>query len=311
MPTTHAPAPRSAPHRDPRPAPRHDLPLYFVLAFLVAWGCWGAALAIGGDAMKSAAAGPYLLGAFAPLIAAFVVRVRRRRRGEPVPAYVVRTARGTLWRAPLLLLLGAATVVGGALLAHAAGEALSLDSARDALDEAGPAAFLVSMVVAGPLSEEAGWRGTAYPRLRERAGRVPVALVLGVVWAVWHLPLFFIEGTVQKELGLFTPGGLFFALSNIPMAMLCCFAYERAGIVASMAVHFAVNTSMVLLDVKTPATQALIVGMQALVLVGLYAGTWGDGAAGGAGTAGTAGAGEPGRGREGARGAGTPAEYVS
>ncbi|MEK8171770.1 CPBP family intramembrane glutamic endopeptidase [Streptomyces sp. M19] len=51
------------------------------------------------------------------------------------------------------------------------------------------------MVVSGPLSEEPGWRGTAYPRMRASMNRFQVGLVLGVIWAVWHLPLFFIDGT--------------------------------------------------------------------------------------------------------------------
>lgn len=42
-------------------------------------------------------------------------------------------------------------------------------------------------------------------------------------------------------------------------------AYERAGVVASIAVHFAVNTTMILLDVNSPVTQALIIGVQAIV----------------------------------------------
>ncbi|MFJ2293618.1 type II CAAX prenyl endopeptidase Rce1 family protein [Streptomyces sp. NPDC087894] len=73
----------------------------------------------------------------------------------------------------------------------------------------GPAAFLVRMTISGPLSDHLGWRGTAYPRMRATMGRFRIALVLGVIWAVWHMPLFLIDGTVQNDLGLATPGGVF------------------------------------------------------------------------------------------------------
>ncbi|MGW1507425.1 CPBP family intramembrane glutamic endopeptidase [Streptomyces mirabilis] len=59
--------------------------------------------------------------------------------------------------------------------------------------------FFVGMLVAGPLSEEPGWRGTAYPRMRASLCRLQAGLLLGAVWAVWHVPLFFVRGTLQME----------------------------------------------------------------------------------------------------------------
>ncbi|MGY1436753.1 CPBP family intramembrane glutamic endopeptidase [Streptomyces reniochalinae] len=251
------------------PAGRHrgDLGLFVALAFGLSWASWGAAMGLGGSAMTPPTALPYLFGAFGPLIAALVVRVRRRRRGEPVPEHAVRFRSRALAWLPLFLVATSATVLGAALLAQAAGgPALSLDGARDVMaDAGGPAAFLVSMIVSGPLSEEPGWRGTAYPRMRASMGRLQVGLLLGVVWSVWHLPLFFIDGTVQNELGLATPSGMLFAVSVVPMAMLTAYAYERAGVVASMVTHFAANTTMILLDVHTPVTLALVVGLMAVV----------------------------------------------
>ncbi|MEU2604560.1 hypothetical protein [Streptomyces albus] len=84
-------------------------------------------------------------------------------------------------------------------------------------------------------------------------------------------PLFLLEGTVQYELGLATAGGVLFAVSVVPMAMLIGYAYERGGIVAAIAVHFAGNTTMVLLGVKAAETLALLLGLQALVAVLLLA----------------------------------------
>ncbi|MFE2675929.1 CPBP family intramembrane glutamic endopeptidase [Streptomyces hygroscopicus] len=252
---------------------RGDLILFMAIAFVVSWASWFTAVGLGGSATSAPTAAPYLFGAFGPLIGALVIRVRRARRGEPAPEHAVPFRRKSLLWAPLMLVVASATVLSAALLAHAAGgPALSLDVAKDAVEDVGgPAAFLVGMVISGPLSEEPGWRGTAYPRMRASMGRFQVGLVLGVIWAVWHLPLFFIDGTVQNELGLATPSGVLFAVSTIPMAMLTAYAYERAGVLASIAVHFATNTTMVLLDVKEPVTQSLIIGIQGIVAVLLLA----------------------------------------
>ena len=43
--------------------------------------------------------------------------------------------------------------------------------------------------------EEVGWRGYALPRLTQHFGLGPASLLLGAIWATWHLPLFFIRGT--------------------------------------------------------------------------------------------------------------------
>ena len=42
---------------------------------------------------------------------------------------------------------------------------------------------------AGPLGEEGGWRGYLLPRLLERGGEARASLIIGIVWALWHLPI--------------------------------------------------------------------------------------------------------------------------
>lgn len=51
--------------------------------------------------------------------------------------------------------------------------------------------FLVSGLVNG---EEFGWRGFALPRLQAKYNALTSSLILGGVWIVFHLPLFFTRG---------------------------------------------------------------------------------------------------------------------
>ncbi|MDP9796457.1 membrane protease YdiL (CAAX protease family) [Catenuloplanes nepalensis] len=253
---------------------RSGLALFWAVTFTTTLACWLTAIAIGGEPTSFPTAIPYLLGGFGPVFGAIAVRILRARRREPVPDHTVRLWQGgrLLWALPLLVLT-VATVAGAALLAAAlGGPAVDLTEGRDLIATAGgPVPFLISMLIAGPIAEEPGWRGTAYPRLRATMSRLQTGLVLGAVWAVWHLPLFFITGTVQNELGLFSWSGLLFTLSVFPMALLTGFAYESAGIIASIAVHFGVNTTMALLTVKSPATQAAVLVVQIVVAAVLLA----------------------------------------
>jgi membrane protease YdiL (CAAX protease family) len=251
---------------------RSGLALYWAVTFTTSWVFWLVAITLGGSPTSSPTVIPYLLGGFGPTIGAIVVRARRARRRQPAPAHTVRLRLSwrLLWVLPLLV-MASAIVVAAALLAHLlGGPAVSLTAGQKLIATVGgPAPFLISMLIAGPLAEEPGWRGTAYPRLRASLSRLQAGLLLGVAWAIWHLPLFFIPGTVQAGFGLISWNGLLFTLSVIPMALLTCYAYERAGVVASIAVHFGVNTTVALLSVNSPITQAFILAVEIIVAIAL------------------------------------------
>ena len=57
--------------------------------------------------------------------------------------------------------------------------------------------YVVIMVLVGGGQEELGWRGYILDPLEARLGAWLGNLVLGLIWGLWHLPLFFIAGTSQ------------------------------------------------------------------------------------------------------------------
>ena len=79
------------------------------------------------------------------------------------------------------------------------GAAISGRTASEALEQLSPASLLAGaafMLFLGPI-EEFGWRGYATPLLQRRMAPVFAGLLIGLIWAIWHLPAFFLSGLPQ------------------------------------------------------------------------------------------------------------------
>ncbi|QDG49390.1 CPBP family intramembrane metalloprotease [Persicimonas caeni] len=92
----------------------------------------------------------------------------------------------------------------------------------------GPLVFLLVGFVFGAL-EEVGWRGYAQEALQRRMPVVWASLVIGVFWALWHVPLFFLTGSYQSELGLVTPEGAVFFAALVVGSPVYAWLYNKTG----------------------------------------------------------------------------------
>jgi len=79
--------------------------------------------------------------------------------------------------------------------------------------------FIFMMV--GIWGEEIGWRGFALPKLQKAYHPLLASLILGAIWAVWHLPLFFIEGSPQAQIGM-----PYFFLATLGYSILYSWIYN-------------------------------------------------------------------------------------
>ena len=72
------------------------------------------------------------------------------------------------------------------------------------------------------MSEEYGWRGFLLPKLTRTIGVVPATVVIGIIWAVWHIPLLVKESSLTAMSHLLVPSrnwvGYFF-LGYIPLCI--------------------------------------------------------------------------------------------
>lgn len=227
-----------------RPSNRHDLIAFGVITIVLSWVPW----AILGLARIDIGRGPgfiaFGLAAAGPTWAALVMRLAGLRR--PVTARL----RGS-WSWPIAaLVFGAAPAVLAAACTDAGDLALlPAHAAATVASVGGPLGALTYTMISGPLSEEFGWRGFLQPRLREHAGRIQTALLLGLAWGVWHLPLFFLPGTGQHGLGIGSLQGALFFVGLFPLSYTFLFLSERlrGGVWAAVAAHAAWNLSEALM----------------------------------------------------------------
>ena len=161
---------------------RHPIITFFVLALALSWWPW---------ILYAFGLYPAPIASFGPFLAALVVlAITQGKSGiGGLLRRMVRWRVGIRWYAVALLL-----PVGIALAATALNVLLGA-RAPSAADLGGwtglfsTFAFVLLIPAAGGTWEEPGWRGFALPSLQAGRSALVASLILGAVWALWHLPL--------------------------------------------------------------------------------------------------------------------------
>ena len=89
--------------------------------------------------------------------------------------------------------------------------------------------FLFWGIISGPFSEEFGWRGFLTDRLFRKDKVLQMSLLIGFVWGIWHLPLYFYPAQIQHDWFMINPIlGLLFIVSCMSAALVYTTIYVVA-----------------------------------------------------------------------------------
>lgn len=174
---------------------RRSVAAFFAFTYLYSWLFWAPA-ALGYDGTVGQVA--IFIGVWGPAAAGLTVT---RLLGRSVRGWI----RGMFhWRVPprwyaLALLFPAAVIAVVSVAFLALGEDLDGSLLGERLAVYVPMLLFVTLVGGG--NEEWGWRGFALPELLRRHGPMAATLVLGSLWAVWHLPLLAAQEDLSHGLG--------------------------------------------------------------------------------------------------------------
>ena len=126
------------------------------------------------------------------------------------------------------------------------------------------AAPLFLLFAAFTNAEEIGWRGYALPRLQARHGALAATLVIGIVWAFWHVPKFLTAGSAQDSYPFWV-----YVVDTTTKAVVFTWVFNstRGSLLAVTLLHASLNTSSIFLPIL-PAAAGDVRPM--LIAVGLH-----------------------------------------
>jgi uncharacterized protein len=102
--------------------------------------------------------------------------------------------------------------------------------------------MIAATVISTPVQagEEIGWRGYALPRLASRMGLAGGSILLGIIWACWHLPLFFFPAadTYGQSIPVYV-----LQVTAISAAMAWLYGHTKRSLLPVMLLHAAINNT--------------------------------------------------------------------
>ncbi|WP_336360930.1 CPBP family intramembrane glutamic endopeptidase [Haladaptatus sp. ZSTT2] len=231
----------------------HPVAAFFIGAYAYTWVISAPALFM--EPSWTAAIFIYL-GSFGPPISAAVVTWLR---GDDVRAWARQITKWNVgwqwWAIAFGLPLLAAVLITAGIVAVRGPVDLGQSLVSPALFVG---VFLFALVLSGGLNEEPGWRGFAQPRLNERYGAVRASLIVGIVWAGWHLPYFFAPITPHSSFPLVNRIGWFGGI--LALSILLAWVYNNTGsVLIAMVLHAMVNTADMVIPLA--ADQILVDGV--------------------------------------------------
>jgi membrane protease YdiL (CAAX protease family) len=207
---------------------RHPVISHFVLAYSFSWAVW-VPMALAGARVSLGQAWPtHIAGLFGPITAAFImVAVVNGPRG--IWSLCRRMSR---WRTAVgwyLVAVSPIALYGGAVAAVAALGQDWPDPAKLGMFSGLPAVavpMMALLLLVASYAEETGWRGFAADELLKTRSMLWTAVVIGLLWACWHVPSFFVIDN-YREMGLaIVP---MFGLGVVSGSILLAWLYRGSG----------------------------------------------------------------------------------
>ncbi|MGD1029046.1 CPBP family intramembrane glutamic endopeptidase [Candidatus Binatus soli] len=216
---------------------------YFALVFALTWASWSFAAYYSYQREMGLYSNLFaLLGLLGPFFAALIMirnsgsrDLKHDVRERFVDLRLIRPG-----YIPVILILMPFTLFLSTWLSIGVGRS------ADQFRFSGGFAAMLPIILLAPTFEELGWRGYGMDSLLAKFGMMKATLLFSVLWAIWHVPLFFIDRTYQN--GLWNSSPIYvanFFVSILPAAILMNWVYYKnnRSIVAAILLHMALDAT--------------------------------------------------------------------
>lgn len=245
---------------------------FYVTAFAATWAFWIEAILFNEGLTCTLG---MLLGLLSP--AAIAVITVFTSGSKELKADFKRKIFGFYKLKPLNLLIAMLTflaiVAASILISTLFGQSLEQFSFTDdfSFTGAGIASAMLTILLASVI-EEVGWRGYGEDAIAQYTSWFKESLIFGCVWALWHLPLFWVAGTYHYGVRMLGPGYMLnFFISVVPFGFLTTWVYVKNGrsMLASILFHLVVNFTQerVAMTPETKCVETAVVVVAAVIVV--------------------------------------------
>lgn len=234
------------------PKKHPPLATFFVLTYAISWSIWLLMAAFSLDIQTPLGRTLNIAAIFGPTLAGLTLTaIGQGRTGVYQLLSCLWTPRPRSAWMGVALSLPLVLIAAAVALAFFLGE-LTLSTAASAGWLSLVGEFIRILFFGGPLGEEIGWRGYALPQLLRDHSPFKASVLLGLVWGVWHAPIYAIAGTGQNE--MLRNGGSFpflfvaFVIWTIGLSVLFTWLYKltQGNLLVVILFHAAINTAVFL-----------------------------------------------------------------
>ena len=248
---------------------------FFLLVINLTWIPWLAAVAIGKDVNSLLIKALIFTGGVGPTLSALILlytsknKVLQNDYWQRVFNIKLIKPKGYLFIFLLAPILASISVVISTFFGKSFLQFQLVDHLQKNLVMIFP--FILFIFFFGPVPEEFGWRGYWLDSLRTKFNGLSASIIIGCVWAAWHLPLFFVKGYPLSEYTHDSLKMFVYITDLIPKAIIYTFVFysNSRSTLAAILFHFMGNFtgSIIEIDPITEFIQMILLYTVAAILI--------------------------------------------
>jgi len=225
---------------------------FLILTFLWSWTNWSIGLNYLSDGINQESIGKFItyffIGVYGPSISGVLTTLFF----EGLSGLLDLLKKLIIWKTPfknylfIILLPIVFVIIGIVLYSSFVGQIGSLDSNAFLMIPT----ILWAGLFAGPLGEELGWRGFLLPEFQKKFPNLKSAIIIGIVWFIWHIPLFWAPfGTLVSgaPIDLLPVLTYFIMLICLSIIITWLVINSKGSVLIAILFHLSINAGIALL----------------------------------------------------------------